>query len=62
MNEMDAKRTIHLTMGDIKELTFHLQGTVQHLQQQYEQTAQENKMLLKEKIDYLKEIMLKLST
>lgn len=63
METMDAKKTITLTMDEIKELTFQLEGALQQLQlqQQNDHNLQDGSMLLKEKIDFLREIILKIN-
>ena len=61
-HEMIAQKTIQLTMTEIKELNFQLDHSVQEIHEQMEQIQEASeKNLLREKAEFLEQIIAKLN-
>lgn len=61
-HDMLADKTIHLSMTEIKELNFRLDAAVQELNEQKEQTEDvSEKTILREKVEFLDQIIHKLN-
>ena len=61
-HEMDASKEVHLTMADIKELSFCLQQHIDNNRQQMEETEEvSQKTMLREKAEFLEQIVQKLN-
>ena len=61
-HDMHADKTIHLSMTEIKELNFRLEAAVEEINQQEEQTeSTSEKSMLREKIEFLEQIINKLN-
>ena len=61
-HEMDASKEVHLTMADIKELSFCLQQHIEQNRQQMEATDEvSEKTMLREKAEFLEQIITKLN-
>ena len=61
-HEMSAQKTVHLSMAEIKEIDFHLEKSVQDIRHQIEQAEVSQKPLLREKADFLEQIMAKINS
>jgi hypothetical protein len=61
-HDMHADKTIHLNMTEIKELNFRLEAAVQEISQQEERTeSMSEKSMLREKVEFLEQIINKLN-
>ena len=58
---MDAQKTIHLTMAEIKELNFRLEASAQETRRQIGEADESQKSLLREKAEFLEQIMAKIN-
>ncbi len=59
---MHADKTVHLSMTEIKELNFRLEAAMQEINQQEEQTeSTSEKSMLREKVEFLEQIVHKLN-
>ena len=59
---MHADKTVHLSMTEIKELNFRLEAAKQELSQQKEQSEKTSeKTMLREKVEFLEQIIHKLN-
>lgn len=59
---MHADKTIHLSMTEIKELNFRLEAAVEEINRQEEQTeSTSEKSMLREKVEFLEQIINKLN-
>ena len=60
--EMSPLKEVHLTMADIKELSFCLQQHIQSNQQQMEETDEVSQQtMIREKTAFLEQLMRKLN-
>lgn len=60
--EMNPIKEVHLTMADIKELNFCLQQHIQNNRQQMEETEEVSQQtMIREKTEFLEQIMHKLN-
>ncbi len=59
---MHADKTIHLSMTEIKELNFRLEAAMQEINQREERTeSTSEKSMLREKVEFLEQIINKLN-